>query len=354
MNQSIEIIKDLIIPFLQQKEKESLDNNWKNILNGFVAYDNNDQLLKNEINKLKLINENEIISVLPDLYDSFLDDLAEQFVIGNSPEASNKLFKDKNSLFIDKVNFYISLKDVITKMERKKIIDELQTENIISDKNLELAFKKKGREDLKEKFKKWSKELAYEKGERAVVASKPPNPPKGKLISLFSTRWAIAASIGLLITFVMFNKYNNSNIKYDIAEVQTSSFETKILTQPGMGFTDSETKNVVSVIFIDQKEKIASLEKITKGNKGESSHKKDLKILKKRDSKYTFVDNTLTIYSKIPEDKFQFIELKKEMIYIKSNNNFYKLKTTSLPLELENVNNDNIITQLEKIIFNNE
>ena len=96
MNQSTEIIKDLVNPFLQQNERESLDINWENILIGFAAYENNDQLLRNEINKLKLINKNEIISVLPDLYDSFLDKLAEQFVSGNSPAISNKLFKDKN------------------------------------------------------------------------------------------------------------------------------------------------------------------------------------------------------------------------------------------------------------------
>ncbi len=325
MNQSIEIIKDLIIPFLQQKERESLDINWKNILNGFVAYDNNDQLLRNEIDKLKLINENKIISVLPDLYDSFLDDLAEQFVIGNSSESSNKLFKDKNSLFIDKVNFYISLKGAITKMERKKIIDELKANEIFSENNLELGFKNKGREELKAKFKEWDKELDDKKRVIKLDPSKSDiNIAAMTKVRSFSwSKLAIAASIALLIGFSLYKTFSSSN---------THSFKTNILFQTEMGFAGNKTPKEIEVIFK------YSPSFFTSNTKNE----------------YTFFKNILTMYSKYPDGKIHLLELDKNQFYIFLENDFYQIKETSIPLSLVKEDNTHIIEQLEKIIFENE
>lgn len=314
MKNILEILKHILMPFIEKNGEydENIDINWKSILDGFIRFENEPQILVDKIEKLNIKDSNITISKLSKLHDDFMGELAEDYVLGNSSEIANKLLSENNNLFTEKVKSFSTLKGVITKMERIRIIDELKADNAIADESIELAFKKKGREEIKARFKEWDKELEDEKI----------NKPKGKLISLFSTKIAIAASIALLIGFSIFKTFNTN----------TYSFQAKVLSQRGMGFASENTSKVVEVVF-----------------EGPSGLFKS-----KSKNEYTFFNNILTIYSQKSQGQFHFLELDNNQFYILLNNDFYHLKETEIPLSLEKENDINIKKQLEKIIFVNE
>ena len=299
-------LKYIIEPFLQNDEKIT---EWDSIIDGFLLYQTKPQVLIGIIKKLNLKNSEKIISKLPDLHDDFFEELSESYALGESTEVGNKLIEENNNLFVEKVNYYETLRSVITKMERKRIIDEFKAEDAISDESIEIAFKRKGREEMKAKFNQWDDELEEEKKIK----------PKGKLISLFTTRVAIAASVSLLIGFSLFKTFYTSN-----------SFTTTVLTQSQMGFVGDEVSKEIEIVF--------------KGNLVENNS----------EIQYTFSNDTLSIFDVKSEETFYFIELDENHFYIQYNNQFYQIKETETPIFLMYVTENNIKEQLEKIIFENE
>lgn len=310
-------IKNSIEPFLQSDEEIT---EWDSISNGFLSYQTNPQILIGIIKNLKLKKSEEIISKLPDLFEEFMEVLAENYVLGNSSDAADKLVKEKNSLFVEKVNYYKTLTAVITKMERKRMIEEFKAEDAIPDESIENAFKRKGREEMNAKFKQWDEELEAEKAEKAEKEEEEEGDGKwkGKLISLFTNKIAIAASISLLIGFSLFKTFYTPN-----------SFTTTVLTQSQMGFAGSKAKKTIKIVFNDDlKENII-------------------------EDQYTFFNNTLLIFDVKSEEDFYFIELESTHFYIKYNNTFYKIIETEIPTSLIKETDDKINEQLDKIIFNN-
>lgn len=303
-------IKNIIGPFLQSEEEIT---EWNSISNGFLSYQTNPQILIGIIKNLNLKNSKEIISKLPDLFEEFMEVLAENYVLGNSSDAADKLVKEKNSLFVEKVNYYKTLTAVITKMERKRMIEEFKAEDAIPDESIENAFKRKGREEMNAKFKQWDEELEAEKEEEEGDGKW-----KGKLISLFTNKIAIAASISLLIGFSLFKTFYTPN-----------SFTTTVLTQSQMGFAGSKAKKTIKIVFNnDLKENII-------------------------EDQYTFFNSTLMIFNEKSKEEFYFIELEPNHFHIKYNNTFYKIIETEIPAPLKKETDNKTKEQLDKIIFNN-
>lgn len=347
-----EKIKKSIQPYLDIEEwfDTTLNINWSSITEGFIKYTDDPNHLIHEIKKLGFKDTDEIILKLPVLHETILDELAEEFINDDESEIINEFVNAKNPLFEEKTRFYQLLKNVITKLERERIILELPNSyNKLalntSEKNIELAFKNKGREDLKNKFNKWDKELKEEKGLTK---------PRGKIAALSWIKFTVAASLVLGVGFSIFSLYNNFNQEYDIADLIVVKDNATIVSNSGEGYTFSSSpssKKEITINYVDQSAKIASLEKVINDNVGTNidHYKKELDDLIFRENKYTFIDNEFTFYHK----KFKellLIELEKKYLYIKFNASFYRIKKTTEPLTLIKETDKDIISKLEKIL----
>jgi tetratricopeptide (TPR) repeat protein len=166
MKNEIELIKSLLLPLLDNEVTELNGiNNWEAITNAFVLFESNQKPLYTEIYKLQTPESENIISELPELYRTFVNEIAEEYVLNNKNSTiTNKLIETGSSIFYERVTFFKTLKSTITKQERLRISKELPnlSDRInfsFSDENIEAAIKKKAREDLKNKFKHWDNEL---------------------------------------------------------------------------------------------------------------------------------------------------------------------------------------------------
>jgi len=325
MKKAIEIIKNIFTPIFEEFNLniESISIDWNKLTTLFVDYDINPEPLITEIKALPLNNTEKILSKLPELYDTFIDELAEDHVLGNHSNLTEELL-DNNLLFKEKVSFYTLIKGVITKMERKRIIEDLQAEDAFSEKDIESAFKKKGRDELRAKFKEWDRELEEEvkQGEK--------DKPKGNIIPLFWKQLAVAASIAVIIGIFYYTSQNFGDPKFEVA--QTPEYKISVIQDTGLGYTDpTSDKKEIPVYY------------------GKSSD--DQK------SFYFYTENELYLYN-IPSKDILLLSLDNKF-YLKLNNKFYNLNVTNDnneidPKPLKEVTDKNTIEQLEKIIFINQ
>jgi hypothetical protein len=214
MKNEIEIIKNLLLPLLgEEKSVLTKNSSWNLISSGFILFENDPKPLYTEIYKLEISDPENVISKLPELYDSFIDEIAEEYVLGKVNPAATKLIEQDSSLFIDRVAFLNTLKSGITKQERLKIRKELpnlanRMEFSFSEANIKTVFKKKAREDLKNKFTNWDNELKEK-----------PN-KKGKVISLSWFKYMVAASIIITAGLFYFKSSNlNDNALNLLADI---------------------------------------------------------------------------------------------------------------------------------------
>src|SRR5690606_10804671 len=136
--------------------------NWELMINGFLVFENDQQPLYNEIYKLELNDPEKVISRLPKLYRNFIEEMAEDYVLESISKIPEILKENKD--FVEKVHYLKTLKNVITKVERKKIKEELPLayQRVTfqpNEKDIENAVKQKAREDLMEKLQAWNQEV---------------------------------------------------------------------------------------------------------------------------------------------------------------------------------------------------
>ncbi|MEP2281304.1 hypothetical protein [Maribacter sp.] len=165
-NKTKEIVKEIFSPILKDYFEISPRNiDWSSITNAFLFYEKDAKLVYTEIYKLEPKDPEILITQLSELYDVFANQMAEHFVLDSSNSDYEILNNETNSIFKEKVDFFNVLKNVTTKVERSRIINKLpnlaeHNDFSISDNDIENAIKKKSREDLKNKFNKWDKELS--------------------------------------------------------------------------------------------------------------------------------------------------------------------------------------------------
>jgi hypothetical protein len=162
------ILKDIITDKLGndiQFDKEKITDDFLlNFSKSLCEFEKNAVPLYNAIYSLDLIDPENAILQIESIYNAFINEIAENFVLGRSSEISNLLVNAGNKLFLDRVNYFKNLSNVIKKIERKRIKEALPKSYEaltfeIDDEDLELIVKKQAREDLRLKLKQWDKEL---------------------------------------------------------------------------------------------------------------------------------------------------------------------------------------------------
>ena len=129
MNTASTIIKSLIVPLVIKFTKVDVnslsDDYWKQFATDFIYYENDATPIYTSLYKLELQNPEAVFQQLPQAYSSFINELAEGYVLGNQNEITTKLLENKNETFLKEVSFLKTMKSVITKAERNQLKKDL-------------------------------------------------------------------------------------------------------------------------------------------------------------------------------------------------------------------------------------
>lgn len=165
------VIKNIFLPKLEKDPKfseEKVDSAfWEKLASDLLHFEEDAKPLYAGIYSLELDNPEKIIDKLPNIFAQFLKELVESYVLGKTSDATNYLLETNNAVFLKEVQFLKSMQQAIKSVERKRIKAHLPKsyERLtfeLSDADLANVARKKGREDLREKFKKWDAELEQE------------------------------------------------------------------------------------------------------------------------------------------------------------------------------------------------
>ncbi len=163
------IAKEVLFPYLEQDRvfKKVPGEFWQTFLKGLMNYEQDPKPLFAALYRLELGDPEKIIHRLPHIYNIFLEDLAEQYVLGNTTGIVQKSGLLKNTRFQEHILFFKDLQNVMTILERDRMIEELPAaysaiSEEISDEAISNLITKKGRDQLKEKFKTWDEEMVMD------------------------------------------------------------------------------------------------------------------------------------------------------------------------------------------------
>ena len=420
MNNSSTLIKGIILPMIIKLSKGNLndlpDDFWNQFANDFIHYEIDAQPVYSTLYKLELQNPEEVFEKLPQAYSSFISELAEEYVLGNTSTIINKLLESKNDLFLKEVTFLKTMKSVITKLERQKLKESLPHLHDrlvfeLDEEILKQVAKKKAREDLKNKFKQWDKELVEKEANSELIKyfiagesnssfeteeSVNSTNSERKVISLSWIKYAAAACI-VLTAGIMFFKFNSDNdivqpVEKNVvttpAKEKTTTYEIpmedladiKVITkitpviESGLGFASNS--NNIKIVEYNQKARISSIvttiEKYRKLLEKEFSENKvgvgsrvkvletiicelqnELALLKEREKQYIFDGKTLKLYI-LTAAKENYIILYNESYYLKRNADFYLINSSNKINEnLLKITNVDMIEILKELIIEN-
>lgn len=391
MNNSSIQIKGLILPLIIKMSKGNLsnlsDDFWIQFANDFIHYEIDAQPIYTTLYKLELLNPEDVFEKLPQAYSSFISELAEEYVLGNTSEIIIKLLEAKNEFFLKEVTFLKTMKEVITKLERQKLKESLPFLNDrlvfeLDEEILKQVAKKKAREDLKNKFKQWDIELDNKVNSETIKFSLSEDKeselysfdnkifPREEELSPFSTKkepkvisltwikYATAACIVLTagIMYFKFNTYNNfvqpgdtnvvtAPVKKDttskgtitpdipseaLAEVAIVT-KTAPLIESGLGFASK--KNKIKIIENNQKARKQSIIKAIDKYRKQLEDELNGKPISQR-----------TRVVKL-ENKINYLQ--KELTLLKERENHYFFDGKSLVLYVSNFATENAIMVYE-------
>jgi hypothetical protein len=417
MNNSSTLIKGLILPLIIKLSKGNLndlpDDFWNQFANDFIHYEIDAQPVYSTLYKLELQNPEVVFDKLPQAYSNFINELAEEYVLGNENEIIIKLLESNNEFFLKEVTFLKTMKAVITKLERQDIKENLPEayDRLVFELDEEIlkqVVKKKARENLKAKFKQWDKELVEEEADSELIQysiiretnnsfeteeSVYPSNSKRKVISLSWIKYAAAACI-VLTAGIMYFKFNTDNnfvqpgdnnvvtapIKEEtrtpeipseaLAEVATVTKNTPVI-ESGLGFASK--KNNIKIVENNQKARMVSIvtaienyrklleKEFTENKVGVRSREKELEtkinslqkeleLLKERENHYIFDGKALILYvSNFAKENA--IVLYEDKYYLKKDVDYFKLTIAEQPQLYKKESNKEIVSALDKIIF---
>jgi hypothetical protein len=270
--------------------------------------------------------------------DLFFMEIAEQ---NEHLDDQNPLIKLIRTLplFISNIKFINNLPKATAALGREILLDELidnkNADQLIPDKLIEAALKKKSRDDLKRNFEEWNAEDEIK--ETVFV----PNKSESEKIytKKFSyLKYLIAACFIGAIAVIGYNNFNNG---YDFEDSQFVKTSEKIVNKnKGLGFANKEEKGKSITIQIFDFNKAIVL------NKSVS----DKLVL----HSYLFSDKELKLVLEDSNIKTEVVELEQSVFYLKINDKFFKIEKTNEFKNLEKLNDPKIIEQLERILFKNE
>ncbi|WP_452228978.1 hypothetical protein [Lacinutrix sp. MEBiC02404] len=372
MTPLISHIKLILEPVFQEQGLEVTDTTikWESIFNGFLLYELDPKPLYAELYRMKLRDPEHVISQLDDLHDTFMTDLAEDFVLGKNKKSIIELLRKEDSVLDNKIIALQQLKAVITKTERQRIVGDLDEMDqraafVIAESTLETALKKKARTDLKEQFSAWDTELEGVKNKKEIPQlhthvseeSNEYNSRKSRVVSLSWIKYAVAASVLIMAGIFYFKSFDSTDsIDPVLANVETSNQTVSILENQGMGYISNEKDQQVELIFKDYTNRIVSIKDILNDDtyENDSLYKNELDNLKLLENTYVYDNNQLTLNLENTNQKFHFIHLNDVDFYLKIDDAFYHIIKTNSPAKLVVVKDETIVEELEKIIFENE
>ncbi|WP_374362947.1 hypothetical protein [Cloacibacterium sp.] len=410
MEKEIQIIQDLFIPVLQKDvrfDASKCDNTfWEEIVQEFIVYQQDSKPFYATIYGLELAEPMKVIHKLENLQHSFLDQLAEENVLGYSSVSIVKLEHD-NPFFNERVQFYKNLEKAIILSERKRIKSELPSMYDkytfeLDEKQLAQAIANRERKALRDKMKLWDKELLAEKEEEQVIELYANKTITKTLPLMPYIKYAIAAClvIGLGFWFELYinttkiqtfgsSDRDTENVEnYEIedsnslelpnpvlVDATNVSKDTNALVNEGMGYTSSNNK--IKLVSINNTERIVSIKNAIDAyqkfiqkelltvsgadpknkkirievEKNIDSLAKELTELQKKQNTYLFDGKKLTLYD-IPSDNITLLAFENKF-YVKNKNDFYVLTIANEPQQFSKVIDDALKENLEKILFDN-
>lgn len=179
MKTAIALVKNIILPKLDKDSKfseEKVDSAfWEKFTTNLLLFEEDAKPIYASIYSLELDNPEKVIDKLPHIYAQFLNELAENYVLGEPSQATDYLLKTNNATFAKEIDFLKTMQQAIKSVERKRIKSELPTSYQrlsfeLSETDLANATKKKGREDLKEKMIQWNLEMQEEEEKVSVIS----------------------------------------------------------------------------------------------------------------------------------------------------------------------------------------
>ena len=410
MEKEIQIIQDLFIPVLQKDvrfDASKCDNTfWEEIVQEFIVYQQDSKPFYATIYGLELAEPMKVIHKLENLQHSFLDQLAEENVLGYSSVSIVKLEHD-NPFFNERVQFYKNLEKAIILSERKRIKSELPSmydkySFELDEKQLAQAIANRERKALRDKMKLWDKELLAEKEEEQVIELYANKTITKTLPLMPYIKYAIAACLVIGLGFWFELYINTTKIQTfgssdrDAENVENHEIEdsnslelpnpvlvdatsiskvTEALVNEGMGYTSSNNK--IKLVSINNTERIISIKNAIDAyqkfiqkelltvsgadpknkkirievEKNIDSLAKELTELQKKQNTYLFDGKKLTLYD-IPSDNITLLAFENKF-YVKNKNDFYVLTVANEPQQFSKVIDDALKENLEKILFDN-
>lgn len=398
MKVTIDIVQNLLMPKLEKDA--SFDANqtiiafWETFTTALLDFEKDSRPVYTAIYSLGLNDPEKIISKLDTVYISLIKELAENHVLGNSSEAIDYLIISKNSTFEKEVSFYTDLKNAITKVERKRIKQDLSKayEKVtfqLSDDTIASAITKKEREALKEKMNAWDEQLVT--SQDALVSSVSAK-KRTKVISLSWIKYVAAACVVLGLGFWFYTNQNQETLPQNnvvtapekkdtpskenlipqipleaLAEVTTVTKTTTVI-DGDMGFAATKIKivqnnqgarkmSIVKAIEEYRKQLEDELQGHTTAGNGPRAKtiqdiiaalQKELALLNEKEKYYAFDGKILIVYmsTSVAENT---IVLYEEAYYLKRGANFFKLTVAKQPQPYVKEINSEILKALDKI-----
>lgn len=400
MNPISTLIKNLIIPIVVKHSSVDVfsisDSKWEQFGSNFINFETDASTTYSFLYQLELDNPENIFKQLPEAYNTFISQLtkeysqlAEEYVLGNSTEITDALIATKNEVFLQNISFFKTMKAVITKNERQRLKNDLPIMHDrlvyeLDEKTVEAVAKKRGREDLKKKFKQWDSELAYQEANTleetfsknsTLVGLSNTTKTKQKVFQLSWIKYAAAASVVFALGFWFYNNQNSTSISgplsESLAEVSTVTKSIDVIANKGLGYaSENET---ITVIENQQQDRIQSMDKaietyqtrleqdfpdqesssiMTQLKNRIDSLQTELEILKGREKQYSFDSNTLNIYISQPNTSYNVVTLD-SLHYLNRDKQLYFLKKSKNLTDYIIVKDSLIIEQIDEILFKN-
>lgn len=393
MEKSILVLKSLLIPKLEKDinfhRLNFKDAYWEMFTESFLNFENDAKPIYELIYGLQLNDPERIFDKLPNIFSEFMNELAENLVLGNYDRATTYLARIKNQTFLERVSFLQTMQQAIKKVERENIkinlpksYERLTFE--LSDVEMTRVTSKVGRDDLKSKFKEWDKELKQEK-EPVIfysIRNEKKTEPQRKVISLSWLKYAVAACL-ILAGGIWVFKYSNpaiiqpdngivntekdtttvdNNIPIEAVAYNTKVSEKVVQYPSDLGFTNSTNSKKITIYLKDASQRIVKIknELATERNgvAGDGPKykalKKQLDLLVSQQGNYEFDGKHLIIYTNDLKLFCSVLSLDDKTYYLKMDSHYYHLYLTKLPLKFKLLKEAELIEQLEKTSFENE
>lgn len=394
MEKSILILKSLLISKLEKDinfhRLNFKDAYWEMLTECFLNFENDAKPIYELIYGLQLNDPERVFDKLPNIFTEFINELAENHVLGNHDKATTYLAQTKNQTFLERVSFLQTMQQAIKKVERQNIKTNLpksyeRVTFALSDAEMIKVTNKTGRDDLKSKFKEWDKELKQEK-EPVIfysIRNEKKTEPQRKVISLSWVKYAVAACL-ILAGGIWFFKYSNpaiiqpdngivntekdttavDNVKPIEAVAYNTKVSEKVIQYPtDLGFTNTTNSKIITIYLKDASQNIVKIKTELATELDETAAgdgpkykalKRQLDLLVSKQGNYEFDGKHLIIYTNDLRLSCSVLSLDDKTYYLKMDNHYYHLYITKLPLKFKPLKEAELIEQLEKTSFENE